>query len=135
MRFGDGSSRTRPRRVAEAVVVSASIAMIQPYGASPCSRGGPAGSVPTMTKPQHDGQWRVGAVTITSVVEAETPGIPPELFFPTGSAAEVAAETWLIPDYAAPDGTIGMRVQALFVETPSTSTRTWRELGKTSTRV
>jgi glyoxylase-like metal-dependent hydrolase (beta-lactamase superfamily II) len=62
------------------------------------------------------GRWSVGAATITSVVEAETPGIPPELFFPTGSAPEVVAHGWVVPDYAAADGTIILRVQAFVVE-------------------
>src|SRR5207344_239527 len=53
--------------------------------------------------------WTVGSATITTIVESEIPGIPPEFFFPTGSAAEVAAHDWLVPDYAAPDGTINLR--------------------------
>ena len=59
--------------------------------------------------------WTVGSATITTIVESDIPGIPPELFFPTGSAAEVAAQDWLVPDYAAADGTITLRVQALVV--------------------
>ena len=59
--------------------------------------------------------WTVGSATITTIVESDIAGIPPELFFPTGSAAEVAAHDWLVPDYAAADGTITLRVQALVV--------------------
>ena len=58
-------------------------------------------------------RWTVGAATITRVVEAETPGIPPELFFPEATAERRAgATTWLVPDFAAADGTITFAVQA-----------------------
>lgn len=59
--------------------------------------------------------WTAGSATITTIVESDIAGIPPELFFPTGSAAEVAAHDWLVPAYAAADGTITLRVQALVV--------------------
>jgi hypothetical protein len=49
----------------------------------------------------HSGQrWTVGSATITSIVEDETHHIPPELFFPDATAAEVAQHPWLVPDYA-----------------------------------
>lgn len=61
-------------------------------------------------------RWTVGAVTITRVVEAETPGIPPELFFPGATADDVRRHDWLVPDFAAADGTITFAVQAFVVE-------------------
>jgi glyoxylase-like metal-dependent hydrolase (beta-lactamase superfamily II) len=61
-------------------------------------------------------RWRVGDVTITSVLEDETLHIPPEFFFPDATAAEVARHPWLVPDYADEHGNIGLRVQALVVE-------------------
>lgn len=61
-------------------------------------------------------RWRVGAVAVTAVVEHQTDRIPPEFFFPEGSAPEVAHEDWLFPAYAAADGTIALRVQAFLVE-------------------
>ncbi len=61
-------------------------------------------------------RWTVGAVTITSVVEDEIHHIPPELFFPGATAAEVAAHPELVPDFVDADGNIAMRVQALIVE-------------------
>lgn len=61
-------------------------------------------------------RWRVGEVTITSVVEDENAHIPPEFFFPSGSAADVARHPWVLADYADADGNIGLRVQALVVE-------------------
>ncbi|HEV7721361.1 MAG TPA: MBL fold metallo-hydrolase [Iamia sp.] len=61
-------------------------------------------------------RWTVGAATITRVVEAETPGIPPEFFFPGFTAAEAQQIPWLVPDFAAPDGTIAFAVQAFVVE-------------------
>ncbi|QYG95253.1 MBL fold metallo-hydrolase [Iamia sp. SCSIO 61187] len=61
-------------------------------------------------------RWDVGAVRITRVVEAETAGIPTELFFPGVTAAEVQRIPWLVPDFAAEDGTIAFAVQAFVVE-------------------
>lgn len=61
-------------------------------------------------------RWTVGAATITRVVEAETPGIPPELFFPGFTAADVRPIEWLVPRFAAEDGTIAFAVQAFVVE-------------------
>jgi len=61
-------------------------------------------------------RWTVGDVVITSVVEAQTDHIPPELFFPAASAAEVAQHEWVVPDFADEAGNIGMRIQALVVE-------------------
>jgi glyoxylase-like metal-dependent hydrolase (beta-lactamase superfamily II) len=62
-------------------------------------------------------QWKVGDVTITSVVEDETEHIPPEFFFPAGTAAVVATHQWVVADYADPDGNISLRVQAVVIET------------------
>jgi glyoxylase-like metal-dependent hydrolase (beta-lactamase superfamily II) len=61
-------------------------------------------------------RWDVGAARITRVVEAETPGIPPELFFPGFVAADAQRIPWLVPDFAAEDGTITFAVQAFVVE-------------------
>lgn len=61
-------------------------------------------------------RWTVGAATITSVVEDEVAHIPPELFFPDGSAAEVQAQDWCIPDFADDRGNVTLRVQALVVD-------------------
>ncbi len=61
-------------------------------------------------------RWTVGDVVITSVVEAQTDHIPPELFFPDATAAQVATHDWVVPDFADADGNIGMRIQALVIE-------------------
>lgn len=61
-------------------------------------------------------RWTVGAATITRVVEEETAGIPPELFFPGFVAADAQQIDWLVPDFAADDGTITFAVQAFVVE-------------------
>lgn len=61
-------------------------------------------------------RWKVGDVTITSVVEDEVAHIPPELFFPEGSAREVCAQEWCIPDFADEHGNVALRVQGLVVE-------------------
>src|SRR6476620_316183 len=61
-------------------------------------------------------RWTIGDATITAIVEAETPGIPPEFFFPASTAADVAAEQWAHGPWAAADGTITLRVQAFVLE-------------------
>lgn len=61
-------------------------------------------------------RWTVGDVVITSVVEAQTDHIPPELFFPDATAAAVSTHDWVVPDFADESGNIGMRIQALVVE-------------------
>jgi glyoxylase-like metal-dependent hydrolase (beta-lactamase superfamily II) len=60
--------------------------------------------------------WKVGAATITAIVEAETPGVPTEFFFPESTAAGVAEQTWLVPTFASADGALIFRVQAFVVE-------------------
>jgi len=42
-----------------------------------------------VTRDAADGTWRIGDVEITSVIEAQTDHIPPELFFPESSAEAV----------------------------------------------
>ena len=64
-------------------------------------------------------RWQIGDTTITSVVEDEVEHIPPEFFFPAATGAAVAAHEWCVPDFADPDGNVGLRVQALVVETRS----------------
>ena len=61
-------------------------------------------------------RWTVGAATITSVVEDETHHIPPELFFPGVTAADLLEQPWLVPDYIDESGNIGLRVQALVID-------------------
>lgn len=61
-------------------------------------------------------QWHVGDVTVTAIVEAQTGGIPPEMFFPEASAADVGAESWLVPEYASTDGALIFRVQAFVID-------------------
>jgi len=60
--------------------------------------------------------WKVGGARITSVVEAQTDGIPPEFFFPTATADTIRQHGWLAPHFADDRGTIGLRVQAFVVE-------------------
>jgi glyoxylase-like metal-dependent hydrolase (beta-lactamase superfamily II) len=61
-------------------------------------------------------RWTVGDTTITSIVEDETHHIPPELFFPAATAAEVAVHDWTVPDFADAEGNVALRVQAFVVE-------------------
>jgi len=62
--------------------------------------------------------WTVGAVRVTSIVEAQTDGIPPGFFF-TGVDEEMVREhtSWLAPHFADERGRIGLRIQAFVVET------------------
>lgn len=62
--------------------------------------------------------WKVGSAVITSIVEAQTPGIPTEFFFPASTAPEVAEHEWLVPDYASADGALILRVQAFVLDLP-----------------
>ncbi len=66
-------------------------------------------------------RWRVGACTLTSVVEEETARIPPGLFFGGDvKEADVAKHaSWLVPEFADARGRIIMRVQAFVIETPT----------------
>jgi glyoxylase-like metal-dependent hydrolase (beta-lactamase superfamily II) len=66
--------------------------------------------------------WKIGSVTVTSVVENQTERIPPEFFFPAASAAGVGEHPWLVPDFADTDGNIGLRVQALVIDEPGRRT-------------
>ncbi len=61
-------------------------------------------------------RWTVGRCTITSILEEQLERIPPEMFFPAATAADVARHTWLVPDFADAKGRIALRVQALVVE-------------------
>ena len=60
--------------------------------------------------------WTVGSALVTAIVEAETPDVPPEFFFPDSTAADVAEESWLVPTFASADGALILRVQAFLVE-------------------
>lgn len=60
--------------------------------------------------------WRVGAATITSVVEDQIERVPPELFFPDASREAVSRHAWLVPDYADASGNIHLRIQAFVID-------------------
>ncbi|MDQ1519894.1 MAG: hypothetical protein QOI55_967 [Actinomycetota bacterium] len=66
----------------------------------------------------NDRRWTIGDALVTAVVESETHGIPPQLFFPDATADDIRACAWL-DGYARSDGTIGLAVQAFLVEMPS----------------
>jgi glyoxylase-like metal-dependent hydrolase (beta-lactamase superfamily II) len=66
--------------------------------------------------------WKVGNVTVTSVVENQTAQIPPEFFFPAASGAAVAEHPWLVPDFADGEGRLALRVQAFVIEEPGRRT-------------
>ena len=61
-------------------------------------------------------RWTVGEARVTSVVEAQTEGIPPSFFFPDADEDAVRRHDWLVPHFADAEGRIGMRVQAFVVE-------------------
>ena len=60
-------------------------------------------------------QWKVGAVTVTSVIEYEVP-LPPGGFLPGATSELVASHPWLRPDFADEQGQLLLRIQALVVE-------------------
>jgi len=66
--------------------------------------------------------WKIGNVTVTSVVENQTEAIPPEFFFPAASAVGVGEHPWLVPDFADAEGRIGLRVQAFVIDEPGRRT-------------
>jgi glyoxylase-like metal-dependent hydrolase (beta-lactamase superfamily II) len=61
-------------------------------------------------------RWTIGEARITSVVEAQTDGIPPAFFFPDADEATVLRHGWLVPQFADAEGRIGLRVQAFVIE-------------------
>jgi glyoxylase-like metal-dependent hydrolase (beta-lactamase superfamily II) len=61
-------------------------------------------------------RWQVGDYRITCVLEAETPRIPPEIFFPDAKAEAVGRHAWLVPDFADAKGRLTFRVQAFAIE-------------------
>ncbi|HTO52347.1 MAG TPA: MBL fold metallo-hydrolase [Myxococcota bacterium] len=62
-------------------------------------------------------RWQVGDYTLTAVIENETPGIPPGLFFVGVKEEDVARHAaWLVPDFADARGRVTLRVQAIVVE-------------------
>ncbi len=63
--------------------------------------------------------WRIGRVTITSVVESETPTSPRFLYRDMGKAdvlARAAAATWLRPNFVSDEGYLLQKIQCLVVE-------------------
>jgi glyoxylase-like metal-dependent hydrolase (beta-lactamase superfamily II) len=60
-------------------------------------------------------QWKIGAVTVTSVVEYEVP-LPAVGFLPGATEDLVAAHAWLRPHYADDRNQLLLRIQALVVE-------------------
>jgi glyoxylase-like metal-dependent hydrolase (beta-lactamase superfamily II) len=60
--------------------------------------------------------WQVGEVRVTSIVESQTDGIPPELFLVDADEAIARQTQWLVPDFADERGRIHLRVQAFVVE-------------------
>ncbi|HEY2773346.1 MAG TPA: MBL fold metallo-hydrolase [Candidatus Binatia bacterium] len=60
--------------------------------------------------------WKVGSCTITTVVEDRSDRLPPEMFFPEATAADVLRHSWLVPDFADSRGRISMSVQAFVIE-------------------
>ena len=66
--------------------------------------------------PETTERWQVGEVRVTSVVEVQFDGVPPELFFDGSDAAMVLSHAWLQPHYADDRGMLHFRVQALMLE-------------------
>ena len=63
-------------------------------------------------------QWRIGAVTVTKVVELEVTG-GSRFLLPQATYEEILPIAWLQPDFADERGRLKMSIHALVVETPS----------------
>jgi glyoxylase-like metal-dependent hydrolase (beta-lactamase superfamily II) len=63
-------------------------------------------------------QWRIGAVTVTKIVELEVTG-GSRFLLPQATYEEILPIDWLRPDFADERGRLRMSVHALVVETPS----------------
>lgn len=63
--------------------------------------------------------WKVGGVTITSVVESQTK-LPVGFLFPEAPADAIRSIAWLKPHFADEDGQVFIAVQALVVRTRDT---------------
>lgn len=64
--------------------------------------------------------WRIGDVTVTRVVEAESvmPYDPAHAFIPKAAPEAVKAIPWLAPHFVTPDGNLLLSVHALLVDAP-----------------
>ena len=60
-------------------------------------------------------QWKIGAVTVTSVIEYEVP-LPPGGFLPGATPEMVAEQDWLRPDFVDEEGQLILRIHALVIE-------------------
>jgi glyoxylase-like metal-dependent hydrolase (beta-lactamase superfamily II) len=63
-------------------------------------------------------RWKVGAVTITKVVELDTVG-GTRFVLPQASREEIRAIDWLFPHFADENGRLKMTIHSLVVETPT----------------
>lgn len=65
-------------------------------------------------------QWRIGAVTVTRVVEMDFPAPyhPQYSLLPDATPEALRAMPWLYPDFVETDGTLKMSIHALLVEAP-----------------
>lgn len=61
--------------------------------------------------------WKVGSARVTSIVEAETVGIPPMFFFPAATPESILQHEWASEHYIDAAGNVSLRVQAYVVET------------------
>ncbi len=63
-------------------------------------------------------KWRIGAVTVTKIVELEVTG-GSRFLLPQATYEEILPIDWLRPDFADERGRLKMSIHALVVETPS----------------
>ena len=63
-------------------------------------------------------RWRIGAVTVTKVVELESTG-GSRFLLPQATPEEVRGIDWLAPHFADENGRLKLSVHALIIETPS----------------
>ena len=65
-------------------------------------------------------QWRIGAVTVTRIVEMDFPAPyhPQYSLLPDATPEALRTMPWLYPDFVEADGTLKMSIHALLVEAP-----------------
>ena len=64
--------------------------------------------------------WKIGAVTISKVLELEVTG-GSRFLLPDASPEAVRPMQWMVPHFATAEGKLRMSIHALLIRTPSCS--------------
>lgn len=80
-----------------------------------CSRGF-SGYHRLVEASNHSKRWRIGDISVTSVIEQSFDWSSPSFLFPDATNETVRRHNWLVPDYADADGNINGSVQAFVID-------------------